>query len=257
MAVPIQGTTPRTLSSGQTGREATEGFIRIRLEGVDDLIQALLRAATQVGEDATPRLNAACKVAMKEVMENYKRLIPNVTGNLKKSVQVRGIKNQRARGVGVAIGGPRHVVGGSGESGKEWDVEVKGAGNHAWLYEFGTGARRPSTQGRRTYLNVHQKINGNFNRVPNQGRPFDNEQFERMGRGFYFIMGSKNEPTRKARQGSGYPHDFGPFALAPGETYGAMPPSHAMERAILSSKSASLSILTDAIRNEINRIQAA
>jgi hypothetical protein len=258
MAVPIQGTTPRILSSGQTGREQAEGFVSIRLEGVDDLINALFRAATQVGEDATPRLNAACKVAMREVMRNYKRLIPNVTGNLKKSVQVRGIKNQRARGVGVAIGGPRHVVGGSGESGKEWDVEVKGAGNHAFLFEFGTGPRRPSTQGRRTYLNVHQKINGKFTRISDKSKKwFDNEQFERMGRGFYFIMGSKNEPTRKARQGSGYPHDFGPFALAPGDTYGAMPPSHAMERAILASKSASLSILTAAIRNEINRIEAA
>jgi hypothetical protein len=258
MAVPIQGTTPRILSSGQTGREQTEGFISIRLEGVDDLIQALLRAATQVGEDATPRLNAACKVAMREVMENYKRLLPDVTGNLKKSVKVRGIKNQRARGVGVAIGGPQHVVSGGGKSGDEWDVEVKGAGNHAWLYEFGTGARRPSTQGRRTYLNVHQKINGRFRRIGDTNKDwFDNEQFERMGRGFYFIMSSAKEGTRDARRGSGYPHDFGPVAIAPGETYGAMPASNAMERAILASRGDALGILTDAIRNEINKIRAA
>jgi len=258
MAVPIQGTTPRILSSGQTGREQTEGFISIRLEGVDDLIQALFRAATQVGEDATPRLNAACKVAMQEVMDNYKRLLPDVTGNLKKSVKVRGIKNQRAKGVGVAIGGPQHVVGGSGKSGKEWDVEVKGAGNHAWLVEFGTGRRRPSTQNRRTYINVHQKINGRFTRINDRSKKwFDNEQFEKMGRGYYFIMGSRDEPTRKARQGSGYPHDFGPFAIGPNETYGAMPPSNAMERAILASRGDAMGILTDAIRNEINKIRAA
>jgi hypothetical protein len=70
-------------------------------------------------------------------------------------------------------------------------------------------------------------------------------------------MGSRDEPTRKARQGSGYPHDFGPFAIGPNETYGAMPPSNAMERAILASRSSSLSILTDAIRSEINKIRAA
>ena len=258
MAVPILGTTSRVLPTGQTGREAAEGFIQIRLEGVDDLINALFRAATQVGENATPRLNAACKKAMQDVMNNYKRIIPDVTGNLRKSVRVRGIKNQRAKGVGVAIGGPQHVVGGAGKDGKEWDVEVKGAGNHAWLYEFGTGARRPSTQNRRTYINVHQKINGRFNRINDRSKKwFDNEQFEKMGRGYYFIMGSRDEPTRKARQGSGYPHDFGPFAIGPNETYGAMPPSNAMERAILASRSSSLAILTDAIRNEINKVRAA
>lgn len=258
MAVPIQGTTARVLPSGRTGREQTEGFIQIRLEGVDDLINALFRAATQVGENATPRLNAACKKAMRDVMNNYKRIIPDVTGNLRKSVRVRGIKNQRAKGVGVAIGGPQHVVGGAGKDGKEWDVEVKGAGNHAWLFEFGTGRRRPSTQNRRTYINVHQKINGRFKRIGDRDKKwFDNEQFEKMGRGFYFIMGSRDEPTRKAREGSGYPHDFGPFAIGPNETYGAMPPSNAMERAILASRSSSLAILTDAIRNEINKVRAA
>jgi len=257
MAVPIAGTTPRILPSGQTGRQATEGFLQIRLEGVDDLIQALFRAATRVGEDATPRLNAACRKAMQEVMRNYKQLIPDVTGNLRKSVVTRGIKGQRARGVGVAIGGPRHVIGGGGASGKKWDVEVKGAGNHAWLFEFGTGRRRASTQGRRTYLNVHQKINGRFRRVGDKSNWFNNEQFEKMGRGFYFIMGSRDEPTRQARKGSGYPHDFGPFAIGPNETYGAMPPSNAMERAILASRQTSIKILTDAIRREINNLTAA
>jgi hypothetical protein len=258
MAVPIFGTTPRILPTGQTAREAAEGFIGIRLEGVDELIRSLLRAATQVGEDATPRLNAACRVAMREVMNNYKRIVPDVTGNLRKSVRIRGIKNQRARGVGVAIGGPQHIVGGGGKTGRAWDVEVKGAGNHAWLVEFGTGRRRPSTQNRRTYINVHQKINGRFRRIGDRGKKwFDNEQFERMGRGFYFIMSSRDEPTRRARRGSGYPHDFGPIAIAPNETYGAMPPRNAMERAILSSKSRTLSILTDAIRGEINNLRAA
>jgi hypothetical protein len=242
MAVPIQGTTPRILSSGQTGREQTEGFISIRLEGVDDLIQALLRAATQVGEDATPRLNAACKVAMREVMDNYKRLVPDVTGNLKKSVKVRGIKGQRARGVGVAIGGPQHVVSGGGKSGDEWDVEVKGAGNHAWLYEFGTGRRRPSTQNRRTYVNVHQQINGRMKRT----QTMNDEQFARSGVGYYFIMGSRDEPTRQARRGSGYPHDF-IHTLGPGEMLRPMPAKHPMENTIRESANVVQTLLNNAI----------
>jgi hypothetical protein len=251
MAVQTLGTTPR-LFGGRTGRDIAEGFIQIRLEGQEELIEALLRAAIRAGEEATKPLNAACRKAMGAVMKQYERNVPEVTGNLRKSIQIRGVKGQRARGVGVAIGGPSHV-----KSGNEWDVEVKGAGNHAWLVEFGTGRRRPSTQGRRTYLNVHQKINQRFTRVGDRTNWFNNEEFERMGRGFYFIMGSRDEPTRQARRGSGYPHDFGPFAIGPNETYGAMPARHAMEKAIQSAAPTAMNILNDAIREQINRLQAA
>lgn len=256
MAVPITGTTPRTLPSGRTGRQEVEGFFGLRLQGIDELIENLFEASNSVGEDATPRLNAACKRAAAEIGREYVQNIPEVTGNLAKSVRSRNIENQRARGVGVAIVGPQHVVGGSGKGGKEWDVNVKGASNHAWLVEFGTGPRRPGSQNRRAYVNVHQQINGRFRPVRNNdgGRAFNNEQFERLGRGFYFIMGSRDEPTRKARAGSGYPHDFGPYAIGPNETYGAMPANPAMSDAILVSRGTVMRILTEAIRNEINKV---
>jgi len=251
MAVQTLNTTPR-LIGGRTGKDIVGGFVQITLQGQDELIAALLRAAIRAGKEATPALNTACRKAMQRVMEEYKNSVPEVTGNLRKSVQIRGLKNQRARGVGAAIGGPAHV-----KSGKEWDVEVKGAGNHAWLVEFGTGRRRPATQGRRTYINVHQKINQRFSRVGDKKNWFNNEEFERMGRGFYFIMGSRDEPTRQARKGSGYPHDFGPFAIGPNETYGAMPARRAMENAIQKAAPAAMNILTEAIREQINRLQAA
>jgi HK97 gp10 family phage protein len=252
MAVVIPGTTPRDVGGGRTGLEVTQGFVSIRLEGQDELIAALLRAAIRVGEEASKPLNAACREAMRPIMEKYKSFVPDVTGNLRKSVKVQGLRRQRARGVGAAIGGPSHV-----KSGKEWDVEVKGAGNHAWLVEFGTGRRRPATQNRRTYINVHQKINQRFTRVGDKTSWFNNEEFERMGRGFYFVMGSRDEPTRQARKGSGYPHDFGPFAIGPNETYGAMPARRAMERAIAASRADSLRTLIAAIQGQIQRLQAA
>jgi hypothetical protein len=251
MAVVIPGTTSRIVRGSQTGREVAEGFVRIRLQGADDLVKALLQAATEVGVNAQKPLNAACAKAMKAVMDQYKDNIWEVTGNLAKSVAVRGIKNQRKEGTGVAIGGPQHAV-----AGKEWDVNVKGAGNHAWLNEFGTGRRRPGTENRRTYVNVHQKINRRFTRV-RRNMLTTNEDFEGMGRGFYFIMGSRDEPTRQARKGSGYPHDFGPMAIRPGETYGSMPASHDMERAIQRTSGKSLNILTEAIRGQINKLQRA
>lgn len=246
MAVQIFGTTARVGASG------VDDFIKIRLEGQAELVRALLRAATQAGQDATPALNAACREAMRPIMQRYKDSVPDVTGNLRKSVQIRNLKGTKIAGAGAAIGGPAHASAGS-----EWDVNVKGAGNHAWLVEFGTGRRRPSTQGRRTYLNVHQEINGKFQRVGGSNKWFNNEQFERMGKGFYFIMGSRDEPTRQARKGSGYPHDFGPFAIGPGETYAAMPARHAMERAIQATQGEAKKTLIDAIKQQINKIQAA
>lgn len=247
MAIPILGTTPRDLGGGQTGSSRVAGFVRIQVNE-KEAIEALFRAATRAGKDATPFLNAACQKAMQQVMGEYKKRINNVTDNLRKSVTVRRIKNQRARGVGVAIGGPQHA-----KSGNEWDVEVKGAGNHAWLYEFGTGRRKAGTQGRRTPINVHQKINGRFRRVGDSTQWVRNDQFDRLGRGNYFIMSSYDEPTRQRKKGSGYPHDFF-MALEPGDTYGAMRPSHAMEQAIQAARSPAMSTLIDAIKAQIDKV---
>lgn len=251
MAIPIPGTTPRDVGGGRTGLDTVGDFIRIRLEGQEELIAALLRAATRAGRDATKPLNDACRAAMKPIMETYKNSIPVVTGNLRRSVQIRGTRGRKIPGVGVAIGGPTHA-----KSGKEWDVEVKGAGNHAWLKEFGTGRRKPGTQGRRTLVNVHQKINGRYRRVGDGTQWVRNDDFDKLGAGNYFIMSSYNEPTRKAGRGKGYPHDF-VMALESGGTYGAMPASNSMQNAIRSSSTPALNTLIAALKQQIESIQRA
>lgn len=245
MAIQVDATTPRILPRGGTAREAVESFITLRIGGVDDLIKSLEDAAARCLRDPGNFLQKAAEAGLRPVQKSYRSKVNSVTGNLRKSFQIRRGKN-KYEGVYIAVGGPTHVV-----SGDEWDVEERGAGNHAWLVEFGTQRRRPSTQNRRTYVNVHQKINGRFRRIGNRdgGQVFNNEQFERMGRGYYFLMGSINEPTRRARRGSGYPHDFvpdgnggtRPYPLQPGETYGRMPATHPMERAIGDSQQAVLS----------------
>lgn len=250
MAVVIPGTQVRTPSTG---------FVTIQTVGARELARDLLRAANRAGKDATRPLTAAAVQAMQPVMESYRKNITDVTGNLRRSVRIKAGK-KKYDGVGIAVGGPIHVV-----NSNEWDVEKKGAGNHAFLAEFGTGPRRPGTQGRRTYLNVHQRINGRMNRTPNRGRPFDNQDFERMGRGFYFLMSSFKEPTRQSKKGSGYPHDFlpdgkggiRPFAIAPGETYGAMPARGWMDKAIRQSGQAALNSLMAALRSQIEKITRA
>lgn len=250
MAVVIPGTTPRILEGGQTGAQRAGQFVTVGTAGARELARKLLRASTRFGRDATKPLTDAAKAAMKPVMDRYiqKARSNAVSGNLARSVQVKPGK-RKYEGVGIAVGGPVHVV-----NSDKWDVEKKGAGNHAFLVEFGTGRRRPATQGRRTYLNVHQRINNSFRKVPNAGSPFDNEQFERMGRGFYFIMGTKNNPHRK--QGSGYPHDF-IMALSPGQTYAPMPAKHWMEQSIREGSGPALQTLLAALRQQIEPLQRA
>lgn len=254
MAVPIPGTTPRLLEGGQTGSQRAGQFVGVRLEGLSDLVRQLIRLSTKFGEDATNPLTKAARKAARPIMELYKENISEVTGNLQRSVDVRAGR-RKYPGVGIAVGGPVHKV-----SGKEWDVLKKGAGNHAFLYEFGTGSRRPSTQNRRTYLNVHQRINGRMSRINPEGAKFNNEQFERMGRGYYFLMGNKGKGPdgqyneRRAfvldrRKNSKEPTR--PYTLGPNETYPAMPASHAMEMAIKRGRNQSFSVLERELRKLI------
>ena len=253
MAVRIPGTIPRTFAGGQTGAQRAAGFARVDTVGARELAGALLRAATAAGVDATGPLTAAAKEAARPIAEAYKRNIHSVTGNLRRSVRVNAGK-RKYPGIGIAVMGPIHVV-----NSDEWDVEKKGAGNHAFLAEFGTGRRRPATQGRRTYLNVHEKINGRFTRVPNNGRAFDNEQFERMGRGFYFLMGSKNVPQRKTGPGAFVPDGKGgtrPYFLGPNETYGEMPEKNWMQKAIQQSGPAALNSLLNALRKRVDSLSS-
>lgn len=247
MALMIDATVPRDFS-GQTANEIVKGFINIQTVGAREVAKKLEMMAIRAGLDAGKLREKAAKKAAKILEDGYKNKIRNATGNLSKSITTRV---RQYEGATVAVTGPR-VTGAVGA-----DPE-KGSGNHSWLLEFGTGPRKPGSQSRRAYVNVHQAINGRMKKVGG----FNNSQFEKMGRGYYFLMGSKNEPTRKAKAGSGYPHDFvpdgkggtRPFFLEAGETYGAMPAQHPMERTITENSSAVLSALIANMQGYIDEL---
>lgn len=248
MAIITPNTTPRVLENGQTGLERANSFIRMRTEGAQDVIEALLRLATRAGQDATRPLTDASKKAMRGVMAAYKANINKVTGNLQRSVRVQDGK-KKYPGIGIAVGGPVHV-----KEGKKWDILKKGAGNHAWLTEFGTSVRKPGSQGRKTLLYVHQRVNGKMKRLGGSNALFNNSQFEQMSRGYYFLMGSKNNPQRSSGPGAFVKKDGGgtrPMTLGPNDTYGAMPASHAMEKAIQSSRSQATQTLIAEIKKHM------
>lgn len=254
MAVQVDATEPRILDNGQTARQALEAFVTVQTAGARDVARRLEQMAMRALEDPTKYLQRAAVEASRPILEAYKASIRDVTGNLKKSVKTRPGKKKYA-GVGIAVTGPMSTGTGSAS-------ERDGSGNHAWLLEFGTGPRKPGSQNRRAYINVHQMINGRFRRVGNSGRPFNNKQFERMGKGYYFLMGSINEPTRQARKGSGYPHDFGSFTpgesfpvyLEPGETLAPVKPQNLMKNAIQQSSPAVLSTLIAAMNKYIDQL---
>lgn len=237
---------PRVMD-GKTGKQLTDAFITIQTGGAREVAEELRRLAAKVGADADKLLGESCERAAKIIGDRYKTKVGNVTGNLKKSVRIRK-KAYSQDGAVIAIVGPWQSGRGESREGAE-------SGNHAWLVEFGTGRRKPGTRGRRTYLNVHQMINGRMRRAGS----FNNAQFENMSKGYYYLMGSINEQTRQARAGSGYPHDFGytngkqhPVTLHPGETYGAMPAKHAMESTISEVGPEALNTLINSIRSKID-----
>ena len=247
MALMIDATVPRDIS-GQTANEIVKGFINIQTIGAREIAKKLETMAMRAGLDAGKLRQKAAKNAARILEKGYKNKVRNATGNLSKSITT---EIRQYEGATVAVTGPR-VTGPVGA-----DPE-KGSGNHSWLLEFGTGPRKPGSQNRRTYVNVHQAINGRMKKIGG----FNNAQFEKMGRGYYFLMGSKNEPTRQAKRGSGYPHDFlpdgqggtRPFFLAAGDTYGAMPAQHTMERTISENSSAVLAALIANMQNYIDEL---
>lgn len=254
MAVQIDATMPRVFDGGMTAREIVEGFVTVQTSGAREVAKRLEEMALRAMQDPNKLLQKAVIAASKPLSESYKARINTVTGNLQKSIKTQ-VGKKKYPGVAIAVTGP--LMTGTGSA-----SEKDGSGNHAWLVEFGTGRRRPGTQGRRTYMNVHQQINGKFRAVANKGRPFNNKQFERMGKGYYFLMGSKNEPTRQRRRGSGYPHDFlpdgqggtRPFFIQAGETYGSMPAKHPMEKAIAGSSQAVLNLLITTMERYIREL---
>lgn len=235
MAIQIDATQPRDFG-GQTAKQIIEGFVSIQTAGARELAKELELLALRAQRDPGQLRAKAVKKASEILRKAYKAKINNVTDNLSKSVDTRV---RQYDGATVAITGPRVT----GPVGADPDM---GSGNHAWLVEFGTGPRRPGTQGRRTYVNVHQMINGRMKKAG----AFNDKQFAAMGRGYYFLMGSKNERTRQAKMGSGYPHDFGsrggrmfPVTLAPGETLKPMPAQNLMQKSINENSSAVLAAL--------------
>lgn len=240
-----QGDGAARILGGQTANTIAQGFITLQTAGVRELAEAYEQLAREFGRQAdfSPIVRKAAKI----IEDGYASRVGDVTGGLKKSLKT---KVKRYDSATVAITGPA-------QTGNVGSTETQASGNHAWLVEFGSGARRPGTRGRRTYVNVHQMINGRMRRHSSA----NDEQFRRMARGYYFLMGSINEPTRQARMGRGYPHDFGetdgkmhPITLHPGETYGAMPARHPMERTIQTSQVAVFNTLRNAIENSMRKL---
>jgi hypothetical protein len=235
---------PRTFG-GQTGKSLAEGFVTVKTAGIRELAEQLQAIAAKMGEPKA--LEDATRKAAEHIRKGYRSKVGNATGNLKKSVR---IKTKTYDAAAVAIVGPWQ----SGTAGSRDGAE---SGNHAWLVEWGTDRRKPGTKGRRTYLNVHQMINGKMQRHSSA----NNQQFANMSKGYYFLMGSINEATRQAGMGKGYPHDFGvtggkmhPVTLHPGETYAPMPAKHAMQQTIDEQQGAVFNTLKAAIENTLARL---
>jgi hypothetical protein len=237
-----QGQGAARLIQGKTAKSLANGFVTIQTSGLRELAEKLEDMAASVGKKAN--LDAIVRRGARIIERGYENRVGDVTGGLKKSTKIELRRYERAT---VAVVGPA-------QTGNVGSSATQASGNHAWLLEFGSGRRRPGTKGRRTYLNVHQMINGRMRRHSSA----NDEQFKNMSRGYYFLMGSINEPTRQARMGSGYPHDFGhtggrhhPITLHPGDTYRPMPAKHPMERTIQAEQQAVFSTLRVALENAI------
>lgn len=90
-------------------------------------------------------------------------------------------------------------------------------------------------------------MNGSFRRIGDSKSWVRNDEFDRAGRGVYFVMSSQREPRKK------------PFflALRSGDTYGAMPAGHAMERAIQATRTRAQATLIEAIKQQVAKIQGS
>jgi hypothetical protein len=221
-------------------------FIRVGVTGAQPLIETLENIAGALA--AGDALERILRRAARPIVNTYRAaaLRHDATGNLAASTTSK-TKTYRP-GVSVAIAGPRHT----GSQGATGDQP---SGNHSWLVEFGSnGRRRPSSRGtRKTYVNVHQMINRRMTAV---ARLEDSDDFAKRARGYYFLMSSWKEPTRQARAGKGYTHDFlpngGVFTVHPGEDYGAMPGYHLMENTINARRTEVQGIIRNGLITAIN-----
>ena len=129
--------------------------------------------------------------AARKIANEYKaraKMI-EVTGNLAGSVAVK--TKSYGTGTVVAIAGPKHT----GTMGATGDQP---SGNHSWLVEFGSnGRRKPGTRGaRRTYVDVHKKVNAKMKRVAG----WKTGKIRQASEGLLLIMSSEtNQPDKTAK----------------------------------------------------------
>lgn len=221
-------------------------FIRVNVAGAQPMLDTLENVAGVLAAGQT--LERVLGRAAQPIVEGYRAaaLTHDATGNLAASTTYK-TKTYRP-GVSVAVAGPRHT----GSIGATTEVP---SGNHSWLVEFGSNGRRsPASRGtRKTYVNVHQKINKKMTQVVALD---DSDDFHKRGLGYYFLMSSWREPTRQPRAGKGYTHDFlpggGVYTLKAGATYGAMPAFHLMEHTIAARRAEVQGIVRTGLINAIN-----
>lgn len=232
-------------------KSAAEAFVKVQITGIkgvmdtfDSIIEPFERADV---------LAKICSKAAGPVAKTYraKALTHDATGNLAKATTIKTKKYPYAA---AAIAGPR-------QTGNKPSTKTVASGNHAWLVEFGShGRRMPDSADKKTYITVHKAING---KMTVHRKLEDADRFQARSRGFYFLMSSYYNPTRLARRGKGYTHDFlpagsdgnpniHPYTLQPGETYGAMPAYHLMETTIAAKNAEVIAILKTGIVNAIN-----
>lgn len=250
MSITQSNPTPR-LIGGVSSKDSTNAFVRVSMEGLEDVFERM----KNLGLSITAKQKAdAVRKASRPILEGYKEQakMHEATGNLAKSTKTI-TRDYRNGDVAVAVTGPEQT-GSAGASSK------RASGNHAWLVEWGSSRRKPGSQNRRAYINIHQSINGKMQRHSSG----NDEQFNRMGRGYYFLMGSINEPTRQSGGRAGYSRDFmlgttgqsgkqHPITLGPNDTIAPMPALHLMEKTIARKSSQVKAILESELISLINQ----
>jgi hypothetical protein len=215
---------------GRTSKESANAFVRVSLEGLEDVFERMRQLGVAI---SVRQKQEAVRRASRPILEGYKELARRheATGNLARSTKTI-VRDYRNGDVAVAVTGPE-------QTGPVGATAKRASGNHSWLVEFGSGPRKPGSQNRRAYINVHQSINRKMHRHSSA----NDEQFSRMGRGYYFLMGSINEPTRQSGGRAGYSRDFmlgttgrsgrqHPITLGPNDTIAPMPGLHLMQKTI-------------------------
>lgn len=242
----VQGIgSPRILESGETGLQRVSGFVNVRTAGARELVKNLLALSSQARSQQI--LRKVCRAAALPIMKTYAAEASKheATGNLARSV-TRVYREYESGG--AMIVGPRQTGRGASRVSAE-------SGNHAWLVEFGSGARKPGTKGRRTYVNVHQFINKRMHRHSSM----NDEQFAKAKSGYYFLMGSMDERAGAGGK-PGYSRDFSdsygsrrqhPITLKPGDTIKPMKALGLMQKTIDSQAAGVLAILQASLAKEI------